>query len=121
MLKKNRLLCVDVLTYLQHDAYPEEGKLYAGTLRNLPSKHGLCGNELVFCESIEKKVIKTRRNPVIFAGGCINVHKMADGEPRMAFNHPRFYPDFTFRDFCLAAIQELSTIVRLFGDEITEE
>ena len=117
MLKKNRLLCVDVLTYLQHDAYPEEGKLYAGTLRNLPSKHGLCGNELVFCESIEKKVIKTRRNPVIFEGDCFNVHRLVDGSPRLEVCHPRFYPDFTFRDFCIAGAQELLTIARLIGEE----
>ena len=68
-----------------------------------------------------KKVKKTQRNPVIFAGGCVNVHLLVDGTKRLEFNHPRFHPDFTFRDFCVAAAQELLTVARLLGEEDSEE
>ena len=59
----------------------------------------------------KKKVATVRRNPVVYSGGCINVHRLADG----------FYPDFSFRDFCLAAAQELLSVARLLGEEASEE
>ena len=68
-----------------------------------------------------KKVKTVQRNPVIFAGGCVNVHLLADGTKRLEFNRPRFYSDFTFRDFCVAAAQELLTIARLLGEDNSEE
>ena len=71
--------------------------------------------------AIEKKAKTVQRNPVIFAGGCVNVHLLADGTKRLEFNRPRFYSEFTFRDFCLAAAQELVTIARLLGEEDSEE
>ena len=117
MLKKNHLLCVDLVVYLQEDTYPEEGKLYVGTLRNQASKHGPCGEKIVFFESSEKKVTTTRRNPVIFAGGCFNVHQLSDGRPRLEVCHPHFYPDFSFADFCIAGAQELLTIAELFKEK----
>lgn len=70
---------------------------------------------------VEKMVKKVQRNPVIFAGGCVNVHLLADGTKRPAFNHPRFYPGYTFSDFCVAAAQELLTVARLLGEENSQE
>jgi len=80
-------------------------------------------NSYLFSEKevTEKKDKKVQRNPVIFAGGCVNVHLLADGTKRLEFNHPRFYSDFTFRDFCLAAAQELLTVARLLGEEDSQE
>ena len=76
----------------------------------------------VFVEKThEKKVTTVRRNPVIYSGACINVHRLADGTLRLEFNRPRFYPDFSFRDFCLAAAQELLTIAQLLGEKDSEE
>lgn len=64
-----------------------------------------------------KKVKMIHRNPVIFAGGYVNVHLLADGTKRLEFKRPRFYSDYTFRDFCLAAAQELLKIACLFEEE----
>ena len=72
-------------------------------------------------ESAGEKAKKVQRNPVVFAGGCINVHLLADGTKRLEFNRPRFYRGFSFSDFCVAAAQELLTIARLFGEEDTQE
>ena len=69
----------------------------------------------------KKKVATVRRNPVVYSGGCINVHRLADGTLRLEFNRPRFYPDFSFRDFCLAAAQELLSVACLLGEEASEE
>ena len=119
MLKKNRLLCIDLQTLLQLDPLPVAGKPYLGVLRcKTPSEGCLYANEFVFVESPEKmKVATVRRNPVVYSGRCINVHQLIDGTLRLNFNHPRFNSNFSFRDFCLAAAQELLTISRLLGEE----
>ena len=81
-----------------------------------------CEDKFLIVEKASEKMAKTvQRNPVIFAGDCVNVHLLADGTKRLEFNRPRFYSDFTFRDFCLAAAQELVTIARLLGEEDVEE
>jgi len=99
----------------------QPGRLNEGTmLDGIIARDG--DERYVFVEKAhEKKVTTVRRNPVIYSGGCINVHKLADGTLRLEFNRPRFYPDFSFRDFCLAAAQELLTIARLLGEENSEE
>ena len=118
-MKKNYLFCVDLQTLLLLDPLPVVGKPYLGTLRcKTPSEGCLYANEFVFVESSEKKkAASVRRNPVIFEGDCFNVHRLVDGSPRLEVCHPRFYPDFTFRDFCIAGAQELLTIARLIGEE----
>ena len=79
-------------------------------------------DQFLFTEkAILKKKKTVQRNPVIFAGGCVNVHLLADGTKRLYFNRPRFHSGFTFRDFCLAAAQELLTIARLLEEEDAEE
>ena len=122
-MRKNYLLCIDLQTLLQLDPLPIVGKPYFGTLKcKTPREGSLFGNEYVFEEASEKKkVAMVRRNPVVYSGGCINVHRLADGTLRLEFNRPRFYPDFSFRDFCLAAAQELLSIARLLGEEASEE
>ena len=121
-MKKNYVLCIDLQTLLQLDPLPLVGKPYFGILRcKTPSAGSLFGNEYVFEEAAgKKKVQSVRRNPVIFEGGCFNVHRLADGSPRLEVCHPRFYPDFTFRDFCLAGAQELLTIARFIGETDSE-
>lgn len=99
----------------------QPGRLNEGTmLDGIIARDG--DERYVFVEKAhEKKVTTVRRNPVIYSGGCINVHRLADGTKRLEFNRPRFYSDFTFRDFCVAAAQELLTIARLLGEEDSQE
>ena len=72
-------------------------------------------------KAVDKKLKTLTRNPVIFAGDCVNVHMSADGTKRLYFNRPRFSSKFTFNSFCLAAAQELLTIARLLGEEDSQE
>ena len=96
---------------------PPVGAVLDGTLVHATENSYLFSEK----EATGKKAKKVQRNPVIFAGGCVNVHLLADGTKRLEFNHPRFYSDFTFRDFCLAAAQELLTVARLLGEEDSQE
>jgi len=122
-MKKNNLLCVDLQTFLQSDSLLVAGKPYLGILRcKTPNEGCLYANEFVFVESPEKKKLTTvRRTPVIYSGNCINVHRLTDSTLRLEFTHPRFYPDFSFHDFCLTAAQELLTIAGLLGEEESEK
>lgn len=121
-MRKNVLLCVDLETLLLNDALPVVGVPYYGILRcKTPSEGRLFANEYSFKQVKKGNGTKPRRNPIVFEGSCINVHRLADGQMRPEFARPRFYPDFTFRDFCLAASQELQTIARLLGDEASEK
>ena len=109
-------LCVD-LKLITH----QQGRIPVGAyLDGIITRNG--EDTFLFTEKDSVKKVKTvQRNPVIFAGGCVNVHLLADGTKRLEFNRPRFYSDFTFRDFCLAAAQELVTIARLLGEEDAEK
>ena len=95
---------------------PPVGAALEGTLVHATENSYLFSEK----ETTGKKAKKVLRNPVIFAGGCVNVHLLADGTKRLEFNRPRFYSDFTFRDFCLAAAQELLTVARLLGEDSAE-
>lgn len=99
----------------------QPGRLNEGTmLDGIIARDG--GERYVFVQNGSKKKVTTmRRTPIIFSGGCINVHRLDDGTLRLDFNHPRFDSDFSFRDFCLAAAQELLTIACLFGEDAPEE
>lgn len=109
-------LCVDVKVFSV-----KPGRIPIGTFFEGYFKRSGEDKFLIIEKAPEKKVKRVQRNPVIFAGGCVNVHLLADGTKRLAFNHPRFSSEFTFRDFCVAAAQELLTIARLLGEEDSQE
>ena len=108
--------CCELKLLTRQPGRLNEGKMLDGIIARVSDER------YVFFEKAHKKTVTTvRRNPVIFEGGCFNVHQLPDGSPRLEVCHPRFYPDFTFRDFCLAGAQELLTIARLLGKETSEE
>ena len=61
----------------------------------------------------EKKRVITRRNPRIYKGALINVIRQDDGSLYPSFNRPPYTESFTFRDFCLAAAEELLVVAGL--------
>ena len=61
----------------------------------------------------EKKRVITRRNPRIYKGALINVIRQDDGSLYPSFNRPPYTESFTFRDFCLAAAEELFVLAGL--------
>ena len=64
----------------------------------------------------EMKQAAERRNPVVFQGTCINVHRKADGTIYPTFNRPLFTDFYTFRDFCSEAAEELRLVSGLGGE-----
>ena len=61
----------------------------------------------------EKKRVITRRNPRVYKGALINVIRQDDGSLYPSFNRPSYTEGFTFRDFCLAAAEELLVVAGL--------
>lgn len=61
----------------------------------------------------EKKRVITRRNPRVYKGALINVIRQDDGTLYPTFNRPHYKDGFTFRDFCLAAAEELLVVAGL--------
>lgn len=109
-------LCVDLKLITRQQGRIPVGAYFDGIITRTGE------DQFIFTEKVTvKKAKKVQRNPIIFAGGCVNVHLLANGTKRLDFNRPHFYSDFTFRDFCVAAAQELLTISRLLGDEDSEK
>lgn len=99
-------LCVDVKVFSTKPGRMPENTFLEGYF----ARRG--EDQFLIVEKMEKSAKTTRRNPLIYAGSCVNVHQLADGTKRLDFNHPRFFSNLSFRDFCLTAAQELSTIAR---------
>ena len=95
--------CIDLKVLTRQPAHKEIGDMILGTL----------------VRSSEDQ-FTVRRNQIVFEGGTVNVHRLADGTYRLEFARPRFFKDYTFRDFCLAAAQELLVVARLLGEEDSE-
>jgi hypothetical protein len=109
-------LCVDVKVLSVKPGRIPIGKFFEGYFtRNDEDKF------LIIEKASDKKVKTVQRNPVIFAGRCVNVHLLSDGSKRLEFNRPRFNSDFSFRKFCVAAARELLTIARLLGEEDSDD
>lgn len=104
-LYPDTLLCTDVKVYMSKPGRMPVDTFFEGYFARYDE------DEFLIIEKASEKKVKTvQRNPVIFAGACVNVHLLADGSKRLDFNHPRFTSEFTFRNFCIAAAQELLTI-----------
>lgn len=73
-----------------------------------------------FVENGKKRVV-VRRNPRIYSGRYINVIRHDNGSLVLTFNRPVLTEEFSFRDFCLAAVQELLTIIGLLDEEAFEQ
>ena len=52
-----------------------------------------------------------RRNPHVYEGVYININRKPDGTLYPTFNRPRFDEQFTCRDFCHGAAEELLQVV----------
>ena len=65
----------------------------------------------------EMKKTAERRNPIVYLGTCINLHRKADGTIYPTFNRPGYTADFTFADFCREAAEELLVVAGLVEEE----
>lgn len=70
-MKKNVMLCVDFITRLQEDASMKMGKNYKGVIRMTEENE-----KLEFDEQVHRTC---ERNPTVWTGKHMNVHKGKDG------------------------------------------
>lgn len=77
-------------------------------------------NHYTAVENALKRSVAEPRNAHIYVGDCVNVNVRTDGIVYPTFRYGQLYSGkISFKDFCLAAAQELLTIARL-GEESSE-
>ena len=111
----NTELCIDLKLMTRQPGRMPVGEYLPGMLTRDGEDHFL------FIENGSKKRVVAHRNPRIYEGKVINVLRHADGSLVLTFNRPVLTADFSFRDYCLAAVQELLTIIGLVDEEGFEQ
>lgn len=107
--------CVDIKLMTRQPGRMPLGEYLPGMLTRDGEDHFL------FIENGAKERVVAHRNPRIYRGRFINVLRHADGSLVLTFNRPVLTEDFSFRDYCLAAVQELLTIIGLLDEEAFEQ
>ena len=110
-LHPNTEPCVDLKLYTR-----KPGRMPVGTYINCVMVHD--SEERYTCIEDcheEKKVTSVLRSPHVWKGSCVNVVRRADGNLYPTFNRPQYSKNFTFKDFCREAAEELLAIIGLVG------
>ena len=102
----NTELCIDLKTILTSDRRAKMRKDYMGVLTRDGREH------FTFIEEAPEQKAR-RRHPLIYHGGCINVHRRDDGTLYPTFRQPQYTRFYTFRDFCREAAEELLMVAGL--------
>ena len=109
----NTELCVDLKLLKQKPGRLRVGKCLEGILTRDGREH------FTFIEEAAemKRAVVVSRNPIVYAGACINVHRRNDGSLYPTFRQPQLSTFYTFRDFCREASEELRMIAGLVEEE----
>ena len=117
-MKVNTVLCVNLKTRLQNEVLMKPGKEYPGILRRDVANGdlGFDDTHFTFFEiALDKKMNSaTKRNPHVLELRRINVNRKDDGTLYPTFNRPPYTKDFTFRDLCREAAEELLMVAGEF-------
>ena len=113
VLNANTELCIDLKTILTSDRRAKMRKDYQGVLTRDGEEH------FTFIEEAAemKRTVVVSRNPIVYAGACINVHRRNDGSLYPTFRQPQLSTFYTFKDFCREAAEELRMIAGLGEEE----
>lgn len=106
-------LNVDLKLLTQKPGHLPVGECLEGVLTHDGTDH------FRFVEDVAEKGGATvvSRNPIVYAGACINVHRRDDGSLYPTFRHPQLSTFYTFRDFCREAAEELLMMAGLGEEE----
>lgn len=109
---RNTDLCVDLKTFLHHDCIAMIGRSYAGKLMRDEEMH------FTFVENAVsyKNGLCVKRNPIVIAGHCVNLHRKADGTYYLTFRNPVLTPHYTWKNFCIEAAKEILSLISLVDD-----
>ena len=111
----NTELCVDLKLLKQKPGRLRVGKCLEGILTRDGEEH------FTFIEEASemKRAAVVSRNPIVYAGACINVHRRNDGSLYPTFRQPQLSTFYTFKDFCREASEELRMIAGLVEENET--
>ena len=102
-LHPNTEPCIDLKLYTR-----EPRRMPVGTYINCVMVHDSEERYTCIEDSLEeKKVTSVLRSPHLYKGSCVNVVRRADGNLYPTFTRPQYSKDFTFKDFCREAAEEL--------------
>jgi len=117
-MKKNLLLCVDVLTYLQHDQLLRSGREYLGVLRyDVPNEGNLFDDGLLTFKEIEVSSSTVRRNVCIFNGEHITCTKRLNGTVRLNFKNLKVDATFNGDEYALEVANEIRHALRCLVED----
>lgn len=112
-LNRNTDLGVDLKTFLLKDRIAQLNKSYVGNLTRDEESHFTFVEENHF----EAVAIKVKRNPIVYQGDCINLHKNAQGKIYPIFNRPQFLKHYQLNDFLRKAVEELNYLIGLVEEK----
>lgn len=107
----NTELCVDLKLLTRQTGRMDVGEYLGGTIKHDGEYH------FTFIENDNKVCTHVHRNPIIYNGKCVNLHRKDDGTVFTRFTRPEFTTDFTFSDFCQQAAEELLAVACLVEKE----
>ena len=104
--KKNRELCMDVITYLLGDKRMKAGKNYVGTLRrDVECEDFNYEEHLTFVETADRR--REKRNPHLFRGQYLNITCNENGTLRINFRPLNIERGFSTDSFVTGVANEL--------------
>lgn len=110
LLNKNYLLSIDVMTFLQKDNLPKEGKTYSGMLTMTDEFSAK------FVEKVSTKAPK--RNCRVYDGEHITMtYRLQDDHVRLNFKETLFTPGFDVDNYAIEVMEEVRTALKSFVEE----
>ena len=118
-MKKNRLFCVDVLTYLQHDQLLRSGREYFGILRHdVPNEGYLFDNRIYTFKEVETSSSTARRNVCTYEGRHITAtRRLTDGKTRLNFKNLHIDGSFNVDRFSIEVMNEIREALKGFVED----
>lgn len=110
LLNKNYLLSIDVMTFLQKDNIPKEGKTYSGMLTMTDEF------SIKFVEQVSSQASK--RNCRVYEGEYITMtYRLHDNHVRLNFKDTLFAPSFNVDNYAIEVMEEIRTALKSFVEE----
>ena len=93
----NTELCVDLKLLTCQPGRLQTGKQLLGTIMRDSYDH------FTFVEKESLANVPPKRNPIVYSGMYVNVHKNDEGMLYPTFNRPVYSKNFSFKKFCYKA------------------
>ena len=106
----NTELCVDLKLLTCQPGRLQTGKHLLGTIMRDSYDH------FTFVEKASLPNVPPKRNPIVYSGMYVNVHKNDEGMLYPTFNRPVYSKNFSFTKFCHKAARELRYVAPLIEE-----